>query len=674
MLNGIGNQHYSFRIKVTSAILLLLTIFTFVPQRRANSEEIPLISRPWRTFAEERGLGTAGNVFGYYRLLLRIVDQVTGEESSLEYPLPLESLTNPIHLFRERHFPNGQYRIYLEDLYDHKLRLILDIQIYDGRVTSPAFREGTGDRLPDSNRNGGKTLNRDPQVATEYGLREARGSHRSSQVATDTIATQDGQPADTEGRSIEDHLNSLESRRDGLDDGSNSGARRSTGSLFPSRTRSVPGEHDGTMPERNLRLPETPSTLELRRSLERPATWQAAEEFLEEFGKLELKERYFEWGAAWDKALTRHYQEVGQSERNRLLGFLSFAFDTRLRTAQAEPSQAPRHVRTIYERDLFVWQRIHALFRVGQRGGENDREASARAAVFRSAAALVRCGGQLAKTETPYEYASPYERGIADYFRHQALIASMQSHEALEQVYQETDVIEQNRLLELLASGSQFRAWIATELSDADEFSRSLRARLLKENVDRQMVTWRSIHALYVTGRRGGELDREAAARRRFWMAVALEAKYGESSPRPGLLPTRDRNPAHRRQPPAAAWPTRSEALAAAVLAGEHQLQAVKWLAEDGSRSERVRLQSGIIDASASLTLAHLEQAEHAADAAAEREALEQHAAVLDAAIGFAEELFKEGRSGGEVDRLAELHCRRGLLWTELEKLRRRAE
>ncbi|MEX0819386.1 MAG: hypothetical protein WD070_07325, partial [Pirellulaceae bacterium] len=107
--------------------------------------------------------------FEEYRLFMRRVDDVaaraqqaepgqrsmTAGEVGQEYPLPLELLDDPLSLFRERQaegrqFPNGHYRIYLEEVRTGRVRLILDVHIYEGRVVPENFREGTGERQPGS--------------------------------------------------------------------------------------------------------------------------------------------------------------------------------------------------------------------------------------------------------------------------------------------------------------------------------------------------------------------------------------------------------------------------------------------------------------------------------------------------------------------------------------------
>jgi hypothetical protein len=85
-----------------------------------------------------------------YRLFMRVVDDITDKEEEQEYPLPLEVLEDPLNVFRDRKFPNGHYRIYLEEIRTGRVRLILDVHIYEGRVVPENFRDGTAERQPGS--------------------------------------------------------------------------------------------------------------------------------------------------------------------------------------------------------------------------------------------------------------------------------------------------------------------------------------------------------------------------------------------------------------------------------------------------------------------------------------------------------------------------------------------
>jgi len=115
-------------------------------------------------------------VFVEYRLFMRVVDDVaaraqqaqpaasgaTTGEGSEEYPLPLEVLDDPLSVFRERKFPNGHYRVYLEEIRTGRVRLILDVHIYEGRVVPENFRDGAAERQPGSDDSSQVEPARDP--------------------------------------------------------------------------------------------------------------------------------------------------------------------------------------------------------------------------------------------------------------------------------------------------------------------------------------------------------------------------------------------------------------------------------------------------------------------------------------------------------------------------------
>lgn len=88
--------------------------------------------------------------FGDYRLFFQIIDDITGDVIG-EFNLPNERLADPITVFtRDFRFPNGHYRVFLEDLRTKRSRMILEVHIYEGRVVPPNFRQGATERQPGS--------------------------------------------------------------------------------------------------------------------------------------------------------------------------------------------------------------------------------------------------------------------------------------------------------------------------------------------------------------------------------------------------------------------------------------------------------------------------------------------------------------------------------------------
>jgi hypothetical protein len=84
-----------------------------------------------------------------YRLFFVLVDDVRDQELPQRYEVPFDALADPVELFTRRYrFPNGHYRLYLEDLRTRRDRLILDINIYEGRAVPPDFRDNAVEGLP----------------------------------------------------------------------------------------------------------------------------------------------------------------------------------------------------------------------------------------------------------------------------------------------------------------------------------------------------------------------------------------------------------------------------------------------------------------------------------------------------------------------------------------------
>jgi hypothetical protein len=88
--------------------------------------------------------------FGDYRLFFRVVDDATEVEFG-EFNLPNDAISNPIGaITTDYNFPNGHYRIYLEDLRTKRTRMILEVYIYEGKVVPPNFRQGATEIQPGS--------------------------------------------------------------------------------------------------------------------------------------------------------------------------------------------------------------------------------------------------------------------------------------------------------------------------------------------------------------------------------------------------------------------------------------------------------------------------------------------------------------------------------------------
>ena len=74
------------------------------------------------------------------RLFFRIVNEGTNEEDPKEYALDPKELRDLLGIFKRYRFPDGKYRVYLQEP-DRNPRRILEINILEGRVVPPNFRD-----------------------------------------------------------------------------------------------------------------------------------------------------------------------------------------------------------------------------------------------------------------------------------------------------------------------------------------------------------------------------------------------------------------------------------------------------------------------------------------------------------------------------------------------------
>ncbi|MCI0359098.1 MAG: hypothetical protein L0211_11520, partial [Planctomycetaceae bacterium] len=70
------------------------------------------------------------------RVFLKVVDEVTGQEEGKDVNLHPRVLDDVLGFFQRYRFPNGRYRIYVQEG-DKSPRLIIEIDIRDGRAVSP---------------------------------------------------------------------------------------------------------------------------------------------------------------------------------------------------------------------------------------------------------------------------------------------------------------------------------------------------------------------------------------------------------------------------------------------------------------------------------------------------------------------------------------------------------
>ncbi|MBI2481653.1 MAG: hypothetical protein HYV60_24315 [Planctomycetia bacterium] len=139
-------------------------------------------------------------VFEEYRLFMRVVDDVADSEGGEQYPLPLQVLDDPLSIFRERKFPNGHYRVYLEEIRTGRVRLILDVHIYEGRVVPENFRDGAAERQPGSDDTSRVEPISDPLAANAAKVgEETTDTDNSNTLADQAAASKDQPQADPDG-------------------------------------------------------------------------------------------------------------------------------------------------------------------------------------------------------------------------------------------------------------------------------------------------------------------------------------------------------------------------------------------------------------------------------------------------------------------------------------------
>ena len=117
---------------------------------------VDLASLTPTAFVAQAGVRVDGSVvtleaetYGDFQLILKIFDDVADQERDEEHSLPLEVLEDPVGLFTKRYrFPDGRYRIYLEEIRTQRRRLIIEVNVFKGRVVPQNFRDAAGERQP----------------------------------------------------------------------------------------------------------------------------------------------------------------------------------------------------------------------------------------------------------------------------------------------------------------------------------------------------------------------------------------------------------------------------------------------------------------------------------------------------------------------------------------------
>ena len=57
-------------------------------------------------------------------------------------------LADPLGVFRRHEFPNGHYKVYVQEPGSRRVRLVLDVHVYDGKVVPADYREEVAEPRP----------------------------------------------------------------------------------------------------------------------------------------------------------------------------------------------------------------------------------------------------------------------------------------------------------------------------------------------------------------------------------------------------------------------------------------------------------------------------------------------------------------------------------------------
>jgi hypothetical protein len=139
-LPGIGGLGF---VKVVQAVIVPVELRA--PMVEPVTRSAPAFTASSRALNESTTTTFESGTQEEYRIFMRVVDDVLGTESE-DIPLDLSVLDDPVAIFRRTRFPNGHYRVYLEEIKTRRTRVILDVYIYNGRVVPPDFRAGAAEK------------------------------------------------------------------------------------------------------------------------------------------------------------------------------------------------------------------------------------------------------------------------------------------------------------------------------------------------------------------------------------------------------------------------------------------------------------------------------------------------------------------------------------------------
>ncbi|MCL4205578.1 MAG: hypothetical protein KJ000_24115 [Pirellulaceae bacterium] len=132
-------------VKVTESVIVPVELRPITPVVYVLTDVAPTI-RQEEMYALQAAAAEQASI-GAMRIFFRRVDAAGKEGPDVE--LPLDAFDRGLDtLFRK--FPNGHYRVYLQEANSQRIRLIREIHVYQGRIVPADFRDDVMERQPGS--------------------------------------------------------------------------------------------------------------------------------------------------------------------------------------------------------------------------------------------------------------------------------------------------------------------------------------------------------------------------------------------------------------------------------------------------------------------------------------------------------------------------------------------
>jgi hypothetical protein len=132
-------------VKVTESVIVPVELRPTAPVLYALSDVAPAV-RQEELFTVQAAAADQASISAM-RIFFRRVDAAGKEGPDVE--LPADAFDRGLdNLFRK--FPNGHYRVYLQEANSQRIRLIREIHVYQGRIVPADFRDDVMERQPGS--------------------------------------------------------------------------------------------------------------------------------------------------------------------------------------------------------------------------------------------------------------------------------------------------------------------------------------------------------------------------------------------------------------------------------------------------------------------------------------------------------------------------------------------